>query len=72
MIMATETFDLAVHGMTCSNCVRSVERKLSGVPGVVKASVSLEKATATVEYDTDLVKPEMFAKAVRELGYEAS
>lgn len=58
--------------MTCANCVRSVERKLLGVPGVTKTSVSLEAGSATVEYDTDLVKPEMFAKAVRELGYEAS
>jgi copper chaperone CopZ len=39
---------------------------------VTKASVSLEAASATVEYDTEIVKPEMFAKAVRELGYEAA
>jgi copper chaperone CopZ len=70
--MPTATLNLAINGMTCANCVRSVERKLSGVPGVTKTTVSLEAASATVEYDTDLVKPEMFAKAVRELGYEAS
>jgi Cu+-exporting ATPase len=58
--------------MTCANCARSVERKLNGVPGVTKTSVSLEAASATVEYDTDLVKPETLAAAVRELGYEAS
>ena len=68
--MAVETLNLSVRGMTCANCARSVERKLLGVPGVTKASVSLEAASATVEYDTELVKPEMFAKAVRELGYE--
>jgi copper chaperone CopZ len=70
--MATETHNLAVRGMTCGSCVRSVERKLMGVPGVTKTSVSLEAASATVEYDTDRVKPEMLAKAVRELGFEAS
>ena len=70
--MPTATLNLAINGMTCANCVRSVERKLSGVPGITKTTVSLEAASATVEYDTDLVKPEMFAKAVRELGYEAS
>jgi len=70
--MAVETLSLSVRGMTCANCARSVERKLGGVPGVTKASVSLEAASATVEYDTELVKPEMFAKAVRELGYEAA
>jgi Cu+-exporting ATPase len=70
--MAVETLNLSVRGMTCANCARSVERKLLGVPGVTNASVSLEAASATVEYDTELVKPEMFAKAVRELGYEAA
>jgi copper chaperone CopZ len=70
--MATQTLQLAIHGMTCANCVRSVERKLAGVPGVTKTSVSLEAASATVEYDTELVKPETFAKAVRELGFDAS
>jgi copper chaperone CopZ len=70
--MAVETLNLSVRGMTCANCARSVERKLLGVPGVTKASVNLEAASATVEYDTALVKPEMFAKAVRELGYEAA
>lgn len=69
--MATETLNLAIHGMTCANCARSVERKLMGVPGVTKTSVSLEAASATVEYDTDLVKPEVFVKAVRELGFGA-
>jgi len=72
MNMAVETLNLSVRGMTCANCARSVERKLAGVPGVTKASVSLEAASATVEYDTQIVKPEMFAKAVRELGYEAA
>ena len=70
--MAVGTLNLSVRGMTCANCARSVERKLLGVPGVTKASVSLESASATVEYDTDLAKPEMFAKAVRELGFEAA
>jgi copper chaperone CopZ len=70
--MPTATKNLSINGMTCANCVRSVERKLLGVPGVTNTTVSLEAASATVEYDTDLVKPEMFAKAVRELGYEVS
>ena len=70
--MAVETFNVSVRGMTCANCARSVERKLQGVPGVTKISVSLEGASATVEYDTKLARPETFVKAVRELGYEAA
>ena len=56
--------------MTCANCARSVERRLAATPGVAKAAVDLQAATATVEYDADMVKPEALASAVRALGYE--
>jgi copper chaperone CopZ len=68
--MAIETLNMPVRGMTCGNCARSVERKLSGTQGVTKATVNLEGASATVEYDSALVKPEVLANAVRQLGYE--
>ena len=68
--MATETLHLTVRGMTCGNCARSVERTLAGTPGVTKASVDLQSASATVEYDTSLVKLEVLTAAVRDLGYE--
>jgi len=70
--MAIETLHLSVHGMTCGNCARSVERKLSGTPGVTKAVVDLNGEAATVEYDIGLVKPEVLVEAVRSLGYEAA
>ena len=56
--------------MTCANCARSVERRLAATPGVKKAAVDLGAASATVEYDADMVKPETLAGAVRALGYE--
>jgi len=58
--------------MTCANCVRTVERTLSSTPGVTKATVNLQSSSATVEYDTDMVKPEVLENAVRELGYEVA
>jgi len=58
--------------MTCGNCARSVERKLASTPGVTKAAVDLDAASATVEYDVDLVKPEVLTNAVRQLGYEVA
>jgi len=61
---------MTVQGMTCGNCARSVERKLTGTPGVTKAAVDLAGAAATVEYDSLRVKPESLADAVRQLGYE--
>lgn len=70
--MAIQTVNLGVRGMTCNNCARTVERKLASTPGVTKASVDLNAALATVEYDGDLVKPEVLANEVRQLGYEVA
>jgi copper chaperone CopZ len=68
--MALQTLKMNVVGMTCGNCSRTVERKLSATPGVSKATVDLVNASATVEYDADTVQPAALANAVRQLGYE--
>ena len=68
--MAKETLELPVSGMTCGNCARSVQRKLSAAPGVSRAVVDLEGARATVEFDPDQTNRENLAGAVRQLGYE--
>ena len=70
--MAPQTIQMNVQGMTCGNCARSVERKLSATPGVTKATVNLEAHQAIVEYDAELVKPETLANAVRQLGYDVA
>lgn len=70
--MALETLYLTVRGMTCDNCARTVERKLSSTPGVTKAMVNLKGESVTVEYDIGLVKPEALAESVRQLGYEVA
>jgi copper chaperone CopZ len=68
--MAYSTVKLSVRGMTCANCARSVERKLAATPGVGKAIVDLDAASAEVEYDPARVNPEALAGAIRQLGYE--
>jgi copper chaperone CopZ len=70
--MAPKTLKMTIQGMTCGNCARTVERKLSSTPGVTKVAVDLQAASAAVDYDADLVKPEVLADAVRKLGYEVS
>jgi copper chaperone CopZ len=42
------------------------------MPGVTKASVDLQTSSATVEYDGDLVKPDVLVNAVRQLGYKVA
>ena len=43
-----------VTGMTCNGCRIGVEDKLRRIPGVVKATVNLEKAAAEIEMKTHI------------------
>ncbi len=55
--------------MTCGNCARSVERKLSASPGVSSARVDLAGGTATVEFDADRTQLPELRRAIEQLGY---
>ncbi len=69
--MATETLKMTVHGMTCGNCARSVERKLTATPGRQQShGRPAECQNAIIDYDAAAVKPEALAAAVRQLGFE--
>jgi len=58
-----------VRGMTCASCVARVEQALSGVPGVVSASVNLASEKATVEY-LEGTQIAALKRAVAGAGYE--
>lgn len=62
--------ELEVSGMTCASCVRRIEKALSGVPGVVSASVNFATGIATVKAGSD-VSPEALVSAVEAAGYGA-
>jgi len=47
--MPTETFALAITGMTCASCSSRVEKALAKVPGVLGASVNLATERATIQ-----------------------
>ncbi len=64
--------NIKISGMTCGGCAASVTRALTALPGVAKASVSLEKALAVVEYDPDRVSVETLCQAVGDAGFEAA
>src|SRR5688572_7229194 len=48
-IKAMMTHEYQLNGMTCNNCVTTVEKLLLNVPGVTKARVSLPDQKATIE-----------------------
>ncbi len=65
----TRHLTLPVTGMTCANCVATVERSLKKVNGVQGAAVNLSSERATVEFDPTLVfLPDLIGRVER-AGY---
>ncbi|HUO29747.1 MAG TPA: heavy metal-associated domain-containing protein [Bryobacteraceae bacterium] len=67
--MSLQSAKIPVGGMTCGNCARTVERKLSTSPGVTSVRVDLAGGTATVEFDADRTKLPDLLHAIEQLGY---
>jgi P-type Cu+ transporter len=65
----TKQLTLPVTGMTCANCVATVERNLKKLDGVGGAVVNLSSERATVEFDPSLLTlPDLVARVER-AGY---
>jgi len=58
-----------VSGMTCPACAISVESSLASVPGVISVSVNFTNRTVQINYDSEIVTPADFQKAVKVFGY---
>ncbi|MBK5213050.1 MAG: copper-translocating P-type ATPase [Flavobacteriaceae bacterium] len=61
------THTYKIHGMTCNGCRGHVEKTLSEIEGVSKASVNLEKAEAVIEMEKH-IPLNVFQKALEEDG----
>lgn len=68
--MKKETYD--VTGMTCSSCVRHVEKAVEKQPGVKKVTVNLLKNSMVVDYDENKLNQAEIEHAVSDAGYGAS
>lgn len=65
----TKQLTLPITGMTCANCVATVERNLKKLDGVQTAVVNLSSERATVDFDaTKLALPDFIAR-VNRAGY---
>ena len=60
---------LPVTGMTCANCVSTVERNLKKVNGVQYAAVNLSSERAVVEYDASLAGLDDLIGRIQRAGY---
>ena len=63
---------LPVTGMTCANCVSTIERNLRRLDGVEQAAVSLASERASVQYDPAKVDARRLVERVRRAGYDVA
>ncbi|HTD82350.1 MAG TPA: heavy metal-associated domain-containing protein [Gemmatimonadaceae bacterium] len=63
------TTTVSISGMTCVHCVRAVFTSLAGVPGIVRADVSIGRAV--IEHD-GTVTQEQIRDAIGLAGYEVT
>jgi Cu+-exporting ATPase len=63
--------NLRIGGMSCASCVARVEKALSAVPGVGRATVNIATETARVESDSPLTFTQL-QQAIEKAGYEAA
>jgi len=70
-LAATQIATLSVPGMYCAVCPITVKKALEKVPGVTKATASLEKKEAVVTYDDAKTSVNKLLDATFEAGYPA-
>ena len=61
---------LPITGMTCANCVATVERNLKKEAGVTQAMVNLSSERATVEFDPALTGMDTVIARIRRTRYK--
>ena len=71
-VEATQKLTLPVTGMTCANCVSTIERNLLRLDGVEQATVSLASERAAVTYDPAKVDARVLVERVRRAGYDVA
>ncbi|MFX0173392.1 MAG: heavy metal translocating P-type ATPase [Candidatus Hodarchaeota archaeon] len=67
----TEDVNLAITGMTCANCVNTIEKGISKIDGVYGISVNLMTEKAKISYDPAKTNVEELITAVKKAGYGA-
>ncbi len=68
--VADEKVALRVGGMTCVMCAKSIENALSGLPGVVNASINVGAEKALVTYNPRLTTIADMRGAIEGAGYQ--
>ena len=70
--MATKQIILPIKGMTCANCVATIERNLKKIDGVEQTAVNLSSERATVGYDANKTGIPEFVSRIQRAGYDVA
>ncbi|HUW50580.1 MAG TPA: heavy-metal-associated domain-containing protein [Sulfuricella sp.] len=65
-----EKITLAVKGMTCMGCVRSVKNVLEPIPGVAAVDITLDNGQVIISFDAAKCNADQFKAAIQDAGYE--
>lgn len=60
---------IPITGMTCANCVATIERNVKKMPGVKNTTVNLSTERATIDFDPDQVKIDGLVQKIEHVGY---
>jgi len=66
-----QVIEIAVNGMTCQGCERTVQTAVGNLPGVQEVKASHLDSTAIVTFDKTIVTFGQMQTAINEKGYEA-
>lgn len=61
---------IPIEGMTCAACSQRIEKVLSKLDGVSKATVNLATEKAVVEYDPSLIRLSGIKQSIEKIGYK--
>jgi len=68
----TKQLSLPITGMTCANCVATVERNMLKLDGVNSATVNLSSERATIEFNPQLIGLNDLIGRVQRAGYDVA
>ncbi|MBZ0304784.1 MAG: heavy metal translocating P-type ATPase, partial [Anaerolineae bacterium] len=67
--MSTKQITLPVTGMTCANCVKTIERTVRKLEGVENASVNYASEKVEVVYDPAVLNEAVIVEKIENAGY---
>ena len=66
-----KTVSLPITGMSCASCAAKIEKGITGLSGIITASVNFATEKISITYDPEKVHLNDFVKTIKELGYGA-